>query len=87
VRKDRHAKASSDWATESDETPEGLESLSWRRRESNPRFIPALAGWRKYHCKCGRRIGSIPGATTYQNDTRRDRSRKTAQIADATPAD
>ena len=33
----RHAQASSELDTQGDEAPEGLESLSWRRRESNPR--------------------------------------------------
>lgn len=33
----RYAQASSELDTESDEAPEGLESLLWRRRESNPR--------------------------------------------------
>jgi integrase len=37
VAEDRNAQASSEPETRRDETPEGLESLSWRRRESNPR--------------------------------------------------
>ena len=37
VAEDRHAQASPELATEQDEAPEGLESLLWRRRESNPR--------------------------------------------------
>jgi integrase len=37
----RHAQASSEQETERDEAPQGLESLEWRRRESNPRNIPS----------------------------------------------
>jgi hypothetical protein len=37
VAEDRHAQASSELETERDEASEGLETLEWRRRESNPR--------------------------------------------------
>jgi len=36
----RHAQASSEQETERDEAPEALETLEWRRRESNPRPRP-----------------------------------------------
>jgi hypothetical protein len=39
----RESQASTDEETEIVEAPEGLETLEWRRRESNPRKVPSAA--------------------------------------------
>lgn len=68
--KNRDAQASPERDTESDEAPEGLEVLEWRRRESNPRKVPAgrARGCRESDSRRRRdqaRAGTIGGRVAY----------------------